>query len=91
MLRDITCRFKVSIPPSLEIQPGIKHYLGKFIQRHVAPLNGVVLSFKHTKILDSSAQIMYEKPFAHVLIQTTFTVFCPAIGQLLGTFFSNSY
>lgn len=86
-----SCVKKIKTVERLTIQPWMLHdlqnsiinILGKKIGRYDSKLNGVVLDFRDTKLLNDKSTVHHDNPEFHMNIETNFYVFIPFKGAIV--------
>lgn len=66
-----------------DFQSSILRILGKKIGKYDMKLNGVVLDFRNTKILENQTGIRQDSAFSAIQVETNFYVFAPRKGALV--------
>ncbi|KAJ3023233.1 hypothetical protein HKX48_003837 [Thoreauomyces humboldtii] len=66
-----------------KVMQGVNEVLDRFLMRHVAELDGVVLSYTSVKACARSARILYDSPYLHFHVSVLFTVFRPLVGSTI--------
>ncbi|KAG1143769.1 hypothetical protein G6F37_006252 [Rhizopus arrhizus] len=62
---------------------GVNEQLNAFLMKHVAEVDGIILSHSDVKFVSDKGKVMYDSPFCHFFISVKFLVWKPKKGTKL--------
>ncbi|TPX32449.1 hypothetical protein SmJEL517_g04452 [Synchytrium microbalum] len=79
--KQVKVSWQIHLPPlfASNVMDGIQSYLNQFLIKYMPELDGVLLSYKHITLLNTSAKIINDNPYLIIPISVILTLFAPQL------------